>query len=149
MATIITSKVTDRLFLKSKGGNENFLDLDKTDTTQERSEKEIHCLCYVTAYISHKLFTKIKNSPKQNSGTNQQVISFLLTTKENCKDNKNHHVWMSKLNRRELWFITDDMHSIMLIVEKYFRKGTILLQKHLIEFKFICQDITIGKTVQL
>ena len=56
---------------------------------------------------------------------------------------------MSKLNRRELWFITDDMHSIMLIVEKYFRKGTILLQKHLIEFKFICQDITIGKTVQL
>ena len=35
MAIIITSKVTDRLFLKSKGGNENLLDLDKTDTTQE------------------------------------------------------------------------------------------------------------------
>ena len=56
---------------------------------------------------------------------------------------------MSKLNRGGLWFITDDMQSIMLIAEKYFRKGTVLLQKHLIEFKLICQDITKDATVQV
>ena len=56
---------------------------------------------------------------------------------------------MSKLNRGGLWFITDDMQSIMLIAEKYFRKGTMLLQKHLIEFNLICQDTTKDATVQL
>ena len=56
---------------------------------------------------------------------------------------------MSKLNRGGLWFITDDMQSIILTAEKYFRKGTMLLQKHLIEFKLICQDITKDATVQL
>ena len=67
MATIIISKVTDRLLLKSKSGNENLPDLDKTDTAQELSEKEIHGLCYITGYILHKLFIKMKNSPKWNS----------------------------------------------------------------------------------
>ena len=81
MATIVISKVTDRLLLKSECGNENLPDLDKTDTTQELSEKEIHGLCYITGYILHKLFIKIKNSPKCNSSTNQQVISLLLATK--------------------------------------------------------------------
>ena len=88
MATIIISKVTDRLLLNSKSGNENLPDLDKTDKVQDLSENEIHGLCYITGYILHKLFTKIKNSPKWNSGTNQQVISLLLATKENCEDNK-------------------------------------------------------------
>ena len=37
----------------------------------------------------------------------------------------------------------------MLIAEKYFRKGTMLLQKHLIEFNLICQDTTKDATVQL
>ena len=41
MATTIISKITDRLLLKSKSGNENLPDLDKTDTTQELSEKYI------------------------------------------------------------------------------------------------------------
>ena len=149
MATIIISKVTDRLLLNSKSGNENLPDLDKTDKVQDLSENEIHGLCYITGYILHKLFTKIKNSPKWNSGTNQQVISLLLATKENCEDNKDHHALMSKLNRGGLWFITDDMQSIMLIAEKYFRKGTMLLQKHLIEFNLICQDTTKDVTVQL
>ena len=149
MATIIISKVTDRLLLKSKSGNENLPDLDKTDKAQDLSENEIHGLCYITGYILHKLFTKIKNSPKWNSGTNQQVISLLLATKENCEDNKDHHALMAKLNRGGLWFITDDMQSIMLIAEKYFRKGTMLLQKHLIEFNLICQDTTKDATVQL
>ena len=72
-----------------------------------------------------------------------------MATKENCEDINNHHAFMSKLNRGGLWFITDDMQSIMLIAEKYFRKGTVLLQKHLIEFKLICQDITKDATVQL
>ena len=103
MATIIISKVTDRLLLKSKSGNEHLPDLDKTDITQELSEKEIHGLCNVTEYITHKLFTKMKTSPKWNSGTNQQVISLLFVTKENCKDNKDHHALMSKLNRGGLW----------------------------------------------
>ena len=68
MATIIISKVTDRLLLKSKSGNENLPDLDKTDTAQGLSEKEIHGLCYIiTGYILHKLFIKMKNSPKWNS----------------------------------------------------------------------------------
>ena len=102
---------------------------------------EIHSLCYITGYILHKLFTKIKNSPKWNSGTNQQVISLLLATKENCEDNKDHHALM--------WSITDDMQSIMLIAENYIRKGTMLLQKHLIEFNLICQDTTKDATVQL
>ena len=149
MATIIISKVTDRLLLNSKSGNENLPDLDKTDKVQDLSENEIHGLCYITGYILHKLFTKIKNSPKWNSGTNQQVISLLLATKENCEDNKDHHALMAKLNRGGLWFITDDMQSIMLIAEKYFRKGTMLLQKHLIEFNLICQDTTKDATVQL
>ena len=64
---IIISKVIDRLLLKSKSGNENLPDLDKTDTAQELSEKEIHGLCYITGYILHKLFIKMKNSPKWNS----------------------------------------------------------------------------------
>ena len=83
-----------------------------------------------------------------NSGTNQQVISLLLATEENCED-KDHHALMSKLNWGGFWFITDDMQSIMLIAEKYFRKGTMLLQKHLIEFNLICQDTTKDATVQL
>ena len=149
MATIIISKVTDMLLLKSKSGNENLPELDKTDTAQDLSENEIHGLCYITEYILHKLFAKMKNSPKWNSGTNQQVISLLLATIENCEDNKDHHALMSKLNRGGLWFITDDMQSIMLIAEKYFRKGTMLLQKHLIEFNLICQDTTKDATVQL
>ena len=41
MATTIISKITDRLLLKSKSGNENLADLDKTDTTQELSGKYI------------------------------------------------------------------------------------------------------------
>ena len=44
IATIINIKVTDRLLLKSKSGNEDLSDLDKTDTTLEISEKEIHGL---------------------------------------------------------------------------------------------------------
>ena len=112
MATIIISKVTDRLQLKSKSGNENLPDLDKTDITQELSEKEIHGLCNITEYITHKLFTNMKTSPEWNSGTNQQVISLLFVTKENCNDNKDHNALMSKLNRGGLWFITDDMQSI-------------------------------------
>ena len=148
MATIIISKVT-RLLLKSKSGNENLPDLDKTDTAQDLSEKEIHGLCYITGYILHKLFTKMKNSPKWNSGTSQQVISLLLTTKESCEDNKDHHALMSKLNRGGLWFIADDMQSIMFTAVKFFRKRTMLLQKHLIEFNLICQDITKDATVQL
>ena len=44
IATIIINKVTDRLLLKSKSGNEDLPDFDKTDTTQEISEKEIHGL---------------------------------------------------------------------------------------------------------
>ena len=151
MATIIIREVANRqrLLLKSKSGNGNLPDLDKTDREQDLSENEIYGLCCITGYILHKLFTKIKNSPKWNSGTNQQVISLLLATKENCEDNKDHHALMSKLNRGGLWFITDDMQSIMLIAEKYFRKGTMLLQKHLIEFNLICQDITKDATVQL
>ena len=64
MATIIISKVTDRLLLNSKSGNENLPDLDKTDKVQDLSKNKIHDLCYITGYILHKLFTKIKNSPK-------------------------------------------------------------------------------------
>ena len=56
---------------------------------------------------------------------------------------------ITKINRGELWFITDDMQSIMLIAEKYFRKGAMLLQKHLIGFNLICQDTTKYATVQL
>ena len=112
MATIIISKVTDRLQLKSKSGNENLPDLDKTDITQELSEKEIHGLSNITEYITHKLFTNMKTSPEWNSGTNQQVISLLFVTKENCNDNKDHNALMPKLNRGGLWFITDDMQSI-------------------------------------
>ena len=97
----------------------------------------------------HKLFTKIKNSPKWNSGTNnQQVISLLLATKENCEDNKDHHALMSKLNRGGLWFIADDMQSIMLIAEKYFTEVTMLLQKHFIELNLIFQDTTKDATAQ-
>ena len=81
MATIIISKVTDRLLLKSKSGNENLPDLDKTDTAQDLSEKEKHGLCCITGYILHKLFTKMKKSSKWNSGTNRQVIYLLLATK--------------------------------------------------------------------
>ena len=51
MATIIISKVIRRLFLKSKSGNENLPDLDKTDAAQDFSEKEIHGLCYITGYF--------------------------------------------------------------------------------------------------
>ena len=149
MATIVISQVTDTLLLKSKSGNDILPDLDKTDTTQELSEEEIHGLCYITEYISHKLFTKMKNSPKWNSGNNQQVISLLLAAKENYEDNKDHHALMSKLNRGGLWFIIDKLKSIMLIAEKYFRKGTMLLQKELIEFKLICHDITNDAMVQL
>ena len=72
-----------------------------------------------------------------------------MATKENCEDNKDHHALISKLSRGGLWFINDDMQSIMLIAEKYFRKGTMLLQKHMIEFNLICQDITKDATVQL
>ena len=72
-----------------------------------------------------------------------------MATKENCEDNKDHHALMSKLNRGGLWFITDDMQSIMFIAEKYLRKGTMLLQKHLIEFNLICQDTIKDATVQL
>ena len=147
MATIIISKVTDRLLLNSKSGNENLPDLDKTDKVQDLSENEIHGLCYITGYILHKLFTKIKNSPKWNSGTNQQVISLLLATKENCEDNKDHYVLISKPKRGGLWFITHDLQGIMLIAKNCFRKGTMLLQKQLIEFKFVFPDITKDATV--
>ena len=41
----------------------------------------------------------MKNTPKWNFGTNQQVISLLLAIKENREDNKDHHALMSKLNR--------------------------------------------------
>ena len=149
MATIIISKVTHRLLLNSKSCNENLPDLDKTDKVQDLSENEIHGLCDITGYILHKLFAKIKNFPKWNSGTTQQVISLLLATKENCEDNKDHHALMSKVDRGGLWFITDDMQSIMLIAEKYFRKGTMLPQKRLIEFNLICLDTTKDATVQL
>ena len=44
ITTIINIKVTDRLLLKAKSGNEDLPDLDKTDTTLEISEKEIHGL---------------------------------------------------------------------------------------------------------
>ena len=97
----------------------------------------------------HEVFTKTKNSPIWNSGTNHQVISLLLATKENYEYNKDHHALMSKFIRGGLWFITDDMQSMILTAEKYFRKGAMLLQKHLIEFKLIYQDITKGATVQL
>ena len=63
MATIIISKVTDRLLLNSKSGNENSPDLDKTDKVQDLSEDEIHGLYYITGYILRKLFTKIKKIP--------------------------------------------------------------------------------------
>lgn len=56
---------------------------------------------------------------------------------------------MSKLNRRPSGFITEDMKKIILITEKYFRKRTTLLQKHLTEFKLICKDITRETTLQL
>ena len=95
------------MLLNSKSGKENLPDLDKTDKVQDLSENEIHGLCYITGYILHKLFTEITNSPKCNSGTNHQVISSLLATKENCEDNKDHHALISKLNRGGLWFITD------------------------------------------
>ena len=85
MATIIISKVTDRLLLKSKSGNENLPDLDKTDTAQELYEKEIQSLCYITGYILHKLFTKMKNSHKWNSSTNQQVIFYYWPLKKTVK----------------------------------------------------------------
>ena len=64
IATIIISKVTDRFLLKSKSGNESLPDLDKTGTTRELSEKEIHEACYITGYMPHKQFTKMKNSSK-------------------------------------------------------------------------------------
>ena len=48
MAAISICKVTDKLFVKSKCGNENLPDLNKTDTAQDLSEKEIHGLCYIT-----------------------------------------------------------------------------------------------------
>ena len=147
IATIIISKVTDRLLLKSKSGNENLTDLHKTDTTQVLSEQVTHGLCYITEHISHKLFTKMKNSPNWNSGTNQQVISLLLATKENCEDNKDHYVLISKPKRGGLWFITHDLQGIMLIAKNCFRKGTMLLQKHLIEFKIVFPDITKDATV--
>ena len=44
MATIIISKVTDRLLLKSKSGYENLPELNKTDTAQDLSGNEIHGL---------------------------------------------------------------------------------------------------------
>ena len=37
---------------------------------------------------------------------------------------------ISTLNRGRLSFITDNMQRIMLIAIKYFRRETILLQKH-------------------
>ena len=129
------------MLLNSKSGNENLPDLDKTDKVQDLSENEIHGLSYITGYISHKLFTKIKNSPKWNSRTNQQVIYLYLPLKKTVK--------ITKINRGGFWFITDNMQSIILIAEKYFRKGTMLLKKHLIEFNLICQDTTKDATVQL
>ena len=48
MATIGISKVADKFFVKSKCGNENLPDLDKTDTAHNLSEKEIHGLCCIT-----------------------------------------------------------------------------------------------------
>ena len=74
--------------LKSKSGNENLPDLDKTDTAQELSEKEIQGLCYITGYILHKLFTKMKNTPKCNSSTNQQVIFCYWLLKKTVKITK-------------------------------------------------------------
>ena len=85
----------------------------------------------------HEVFTKTKNSLIWNSGTNHQVMSLLLATKENYEYNKDHHALMSKFIRGGLWFITDDMQSMILTAEKYFRKGAMLLQKQLIEFKLI------------
>ena len=41
------------------------------------------------------------------------------------------------------------MQNIILNEEKCFRKGTKLLQKHLVEFKLICQDTIKDATVQL
>ena len=80
---------------------------------------------------------------------NQKELSLLLATTEKCEDNKYHCQLMSKLNRRPSGFITDDMKKIILITEKYFRKRTMLLQKHLTEFKLICKDITRKTILQL
>ena len=89
----------------------------------------------------------MQSTPKWNSGTNQQVINFLLASKGNYKYKKDHHALISTLNRGRLSFITDNMQRIMLIAIKYFRRETILLQKHQIEFKLICQGITKDATV--
>ena len=53
------------------------------------------------------------------------------------------------MNKRGLRFVTDDVQSIILKGEKRFRKGTMLLQKHFVEFKLICQDTIKDATVQL
>ena len=56
---------------------------------------------------------------------------------------------MLKLNKRGLWFATDDMQNIILNEEKCFRKGTMSLQKHLVEFQLICQDTIKDATVTI
>ena len=48
-----------------------------------------------------------------------------------------------------MWFATDDIQNIILNEEKCFRKGTMLLQKHLVEFQLICQHTIKDATVQL
>ena len=59
MATIILSKITDRLLQKSKHEVENLFVQD-LPLSKELSEKETHGLCYISGYIMHKLYKKIK-----------------------------------------------------------------------------------------
>ena len=77
MATIILSKMTDQLLFKFKHDNEKHdnekLPAQELIQNTELSEKETRGLRYISGYIMHKLYRKVKTSPKWNSDTKQYL----------------------------------------------------------------------------
>ena len=141
MSTIILSKMTDKLLLKSKKKEEDSQQPSETESIN-LSDNEIHGLCYISGYIMHKLHKKMKNSPKWNTKTNQQIISALIATKASEIEEKEcESSLIAKLNRGGLWIISDNMKSLMLTTELIYRKQTTILQNRVIEINKIADII--------
>ena len=113
-STLVLSKLCDKLISQTKDVKETEnINLGETMLL----EKETMCLQYISGYVIHKLYNKLKY---KQSNTNLDILDLLYSMKGTEEDLHKSKL-IDTLNRGGLWAVKPDVEKVFLIAEIKFR----------------------------
>lgn len=104
--------------------NSNDILTNNTDPVcMELNSKERNITKYLSGYVIHTLYFRLRKSAKHKNDINTKHLSLLLATKDLSTPSSVDDTFTDSRNRGGLWRVKKEVSEIFFVVEKFFRNN--------------------------